>query len=94
MIKLMDSSIRDGGNVNDWKFGKRVIDGIIKNLVESKIDIIELGYLKDVTYTESKTLYNTVSEAKNNIPTYVGRTEFSLMVQEYKWYWNKLELCD
>lgn len=94
MIKLMDSSIRDGGNVNDWKFGKRVIDGIIKNLVESKIDIIELGYLKDVTYTESKTLYNTVSEAKNNIPTYVGRTEFSLMVQEDKWDWNKLELCE
>lgn len=94
MIKLMDSSIRDGGNVNDWEFGKRVIDGIIKNLVESKIDIIELGYLKDVTYTESKTLYNTISEAKNNIPAYVGRTEFSLMVQEDKWDWKNLELCD
>lgn len=94
MIKLMDSSIRDGGNVNDWNFGKRVINGIIKDLVEAKMDIIELGYLKNVTYSEDKSLYNTVTEAKNNLPENKGRSEFSLMVQEDKWDWDKLERCD
>ena len=93
MIKLMDSSLRDGGNVNNWEFGKKTISGIIKNLIEAKIDIIELGYLRDVQYSENITLYNTVSEAIHNVPLDKGNSEFSLMVQEDKWDWSKLEDC-
>lgn len=93
MIKLIDSSIRDGGNVNNWEFGKRTIKGIIKNLIEARIDIVELGYLRDGEYSDDFTLYNSVSEAKKNIPTDRGRSEFSLMVQEDKWDWSKLEEC-
>lgn len=46
-IKLIDSSLRDGGNVNDWNFGRRVLHGIIENLSGGGIDVIELGYLKN-----------------------------------------------
>lgn len=90
----MDSSVRDGGNVNDWCFGKNVIRGIITNLVKANIDFVELGYLKNCESNVDKTLYNTVSEAKRNIPENVGRSCFSLMTQVDKWDWNKLEPCD
>lgn len=90
----MDSTIRDGGNVNDWNFGKRTIDGIIRNLIDSKIDIVELGYLKNGSFNIEKTLYDKISQAKKNIPNDIGNAEFSLMVQVDKWDWNKLEKCD
>lgn len=93
-IKLIDSSIRDGGNVNDWNFGKRVIQGIVENLRDSQIDVIELGYLRNVVYDENRSLYNSVSDAKKNIPLKAGNEEYSLMIQEDKWDWNNLEPCD
>ena len=94
-VSLMDSSVRDGGNVNDWNFGKGTINGILTNLINSRIEYIELGYLKNCEYDEDKTLYNTVEEAKRNIPNHCSRdTEFSLMVQEDKWNWDNLEKCD
>ena len=46
-VSLMDSSVRDGGNVNDWNFGKGTINGILTNLINSRIEYIELGYLNN-----------------------------------------------
>lgn len=46
-IKLLDCTLRDGGYVNSWKFGKKIIEKVVKNLVESRVEIIELGYLQD-----------------------------------------------
>jgi 4-hydroxy 2-oxovalerate aldolase len=93
-ISVMDSSIRDGGNVNDWKFGKKVIDEVVQNLVYAGVEYVELGYLKNCDYDTDRTLYNTVSDAKQKLPKDRGKTEFSLMVQEDKWNWDNLEPCD
>lgn len=93
-IRLMDSTIRDGGNINNWMFGKRAINGIIHNLVESGMDIVEIGYLKNGSFNADCTLYDEINEAKRNIPNNSKDTEFSLMVQVDKWNWNKLEKCD
>lgn len=93
-IKLMDSSLRDGGNVNDWNFGGRVIEGIIRDLNSSRIDIIELGYLRDVIYDQNRSLYNTIEEAKVNVLPTENNVEYSLMVQEDKWNWDNLVPCD
>lgn len=90
-IRLMDSSVRDGGNVNDWNFGKRVIEGILGNLALAGVDVIELGYLKDVDFNADRTLYNSVQEAMQNLPEKSNENQkFSLMVQVDKWDWNKL----
>ena len=94
-IRLMDSSVRDGGNVNDWCFGKRVIDGILNNLACAGIDVIELGYLKNIDFNIDRTLYNTVEESVQNTPKRMRNGQkFSLMVQVDKWDWDKLTACD
>lgn len=93
-IRLMDSSVRDGGNVNNWNFGKRALKGIIGNLQASGVDIIELGYLRNTDFDENRSLYNTIEEAKKNIPDTIRKEEYSLMIQEDKWDWNKLVPCD
>lgn len=46
-IKLLDCTLRDGGYVNDWKFGQDNILSIFERLVDSNVDIIEVGFLDE-----------------------------------------------
>lgn len=46
-ISMLDCTLRDGGYVNEWKFGRRNIETIIENLTEAGMDIVECGYLCD-----------------------------------------------
>lgn len=46
-ISLLDCTLRDGGYVNDWKFGRDNLISIFERLVDSNIDIIEIGFLDD-----------------------------------------------
>ena len=45
MVKILDCTLRDGGYVNDWQFDRKSWQNIVKALMTSGVDIIELGYL-------------------------------------------------
>lgn len=44
-IRLLDCTLRDGGYVNDWEFGHNNIIAIFERLVDSGVDIIEIGFI-------------------------------------------------
>lgn len=44
-IRLLDCTLRDGGYVNDWKFGHNNAISMLERLVSANIDIIEIGFL-------------------------------------------------
>lgn len=46
-IKILDCTLRDGGYINNWKFGYKNIKQIISNLNDSNVDIIECGFIRD-----------------------------------------------
>ena len=46
-IQLLDCTLRDGGYVNDWRFGYVNIVSMFERLVDAGIDIIEVGFLDD-----------------------------------------------
>lgn len=46
-IDLLDCTLRDGGYVNDWRFGRTNIVSIFERLVDANVDIIEVGFLDD-----------------------------------------------
>jgi len=46
-ISLLDCTLRDGGYVNDWKFGHDNLVSIFERLVDSNVDIIEVGFLDE-----------------------------------------------
>ncbi len=46
-IKLLDCTLRDGGYINDWKFGHDNLVSIFERLVEANVDIIEIGFLDE-----------------------------------------------
>ena len=44
---LLDCTLRDGGYVNDWKFGHDNLVSIFERLVDANLDIIEIGFLDE-----------------------------------------------
>lgn len=46
-IMLLDCTLRDGGYINDWKFGHDNLVSIFERLVDANLDIIEIGFLDE-----------------------------------------------
>lgn len=46
-IQLLDCTLRDGGYVNDWKFGCNNLCSVFERLVDSAVDIVEIGFLDE-----------------------------------------------
>lgn len=67
MIKLLDCTLRDGGYINDWNFGKDTIYESIKNLENSNVDILEIGFLKDEPYDNNRTVFNNMEQISSII---------------------------
>ena len=61
-IKLLDCTLRDGGYLNDWNFGRDNITTIFERLVSAKIDIIELGFIDDRRkYDQNRSIFPDTS---------------------------------
>ena len=60
MIRVLDCTLRDGGYVNDWVFGRTHIERMIGNLERASIDIIECGFLENVDYNPSSSVFPSV----------------------------------
>lgn len=46
-VRLLDCTLRDGGYLNDWKFGHDNLVSVFERLVDSRVDIIEIGFLDE-----------------------------------------------
>lgn len=91
-VKLLDCTLRDGGHLNQSRFGEDVIRGVIQGLVESKVDVIELGFLSTKEYDPDYSLFRNIADAKKVIPAESGDVEYSLMA--YRFDVSDLEECD
>ena len=67
--KILDCTLRDGGYVNEFRFGKSVISKIIAQLTDANIDIIECGFLEDCVYDENSSIFNRVEQISPFIPS-------------------------
>lgn len=61
-ILLLDCTLRDGGYINHWHFGREIIPQICAKLAAAKIDIIEMGFLINQPHTEDDSLYANCEE--------------------------------
>ncbi len=46
-INLLDCTFRDGGYINDWKFGRDTIINVFERQVSSGVEFIEVGFIDD-----------------------------------------------
>lgn len=80
-ISILDCTLRDGGYVNDFAFGKKSIDSIIEELAESSVDIIECGFLKSKCKDENKTLFSSVQAVQKHIKSKNSNVMYVAMIQ-------------
>lgn len=83
-MKILDCTLRDGGYNNQWIFGRDNIVYIIKNLLYSKVDIIELGYFdRSIEFNPDKTIFDSHSQLKVYEDGF-HNARFALMVDHRK----------
>ena len=80
-IKILDCTLRDGGYINNWKFGQNSIKDIIKNLENANVDIIETGFLRPGNYEIDSSVFNTVEQIKNQIEPKNSKTLYAAMIE-------------
>lgn len=79
-IKLLDCTLRDGGYVNQWKFGEKIICQIISKLDKAGVEVIECGYLNEnVLADKDSTIYNSADTVIDFCNKYPNR-EFACMI--------------
>ena len=86
-IDLMDSTLRDGGYINDWNFGRDAIQGIRVKLAKAGLKYIEIGFIKGNipgnVFSEDRTMYPDIRciadviAPKEPDVTYVGMLDMS-----------------
>jgi len=80
-VKLLDCTLRDGGYINNWKFGEAIIKDVVTKTVEAGIDIVEIGFLRDEPYDPDRAIFNTNAQIKAVIGRKWPHTMYSAMVE-------------
>lgn len=90
-LKLLDCTLRDGGYVNDWKFGFNSARDIINQLTRANIDVIEVGFLRDIEkYDCDSTVCSHIEELNRLLPENPGNTIYSAMAMRSNYDIDKL----
>lgn len=66
-VYVLDCTLRDGGRVIDCAFPDQETKEITRRLADAKIDIIEVGFLRDhrnITYNGNSTFFTNVEQIK------------------------------
>lgn len=64
-VKLLDCTLRDGGFLNDWNFGRDSIFYIYQKLCGAGLDIVEIGYLRDnAVFNPDRTVFPDTGSIK------------------------------
>lgn len=90
-LKLLDCTLRDGGYVNDWNWGFKCAKAIIQSLTKASVDVVEVGFLRNVDgYNSDITVCNTIEELNKLLPENHGNTMYSAMAMRSNYDINKL----
>lgn len=61
-IQVLDCTLRDGGYINDWRFGDRNAQDIVRLVAASGVDYTELAFIKLCEYEKNKMEFSDMSQ--------------------------------
>ncbi len=64
-VNILDCTLRDGGYVNDFTFGKDVISGFLNKINKTNVECVEVGFLKGDKVNEDRTFFPTMESVKD-----------------------------
>ncbi|MDO4189774.1 MAG: hypothetical protein Q4D29_12395 [Lachnospiraceae bacterium] len=85
-IEILDCTLRDGGHVNNSKFGYNTIVDIVSGLSRANVNYVEMGFLINGTFTKDHSSCNDVDEMSSRILAENEReTKYTAMIRP-DWY--------
>ena len=80
MIKILDCTLRDGGYINNWNFGRENAQNIISMLQKALIDYIEIGFITTEPSTNNQTLFDSFEKIKDFLPQKCDKSKLCAMI--------------
>ena len=88
-IKILDCTLRDGGYVNEWNFGKECILQTFNALNNANADYIECGFLQHGEFLNDKTLFGSFEHFSGTFNK-KSRAKLALMLKYNHFEQNKI----
>lgn len=83
VTQLLDCTLRDGGYINQWNFGKKVILSIFEHLQNANIEIIEVGFLNDKTQFSTKKTINPKTKNFDSIFSEIDKKSMTVAMVNF-----------
>jgi 3-deoxy-D-manno-octulosonate cytidylyltransferase len=90
-IKVLDCTLRDGGYINDWDFKDSQIAKILSSLKNSRIDVVECGYLNDkISNSKDTTLFSSTKDVDKFLDIFEDDVQKVVMINHGDYHIKKL----
>ena len=66
-VYLLDCTLRDGGYINDWRFGQDAIRGFCQKIARTGIEMFEVGFLKGDGYDPDRSVFPDIASFREVI---------------------------
>lgn len=80
-IKLLDCTLRDGGYINNWNFGEKSIANTVEALEKSRIDFLEIGFLREEPTNTDRTVFRSIEDMEKIIPDKKENITYAAMAE-------------
>lgn len=93
-VRVLDCTLRDGGYINNWKFGKQTIRSVVKSLAEAKIDIIECGFIRNAIPSDELSVFNSMDQISKAIAPKFEKVLYAAMIEHHNKVYHKIPVYD
>lgn len=93
-IQLLDCTLRDGAYIVNSKFGTATVKGIIENLDNALVDIIECGWLKNDEHELGTSFFHKPYDLEKYITKKNNNITYVLMIDWDRYDLEYLPYCD
>ena len=92
-IQILDCTLRDRGYINNWRFGKQVIEDTIHSLIDAHIDIVECGFIRNVSYDPDSSVYPSMQKLAEAIEPKQNNTLYAVMIEQHNYVAELISPC-
>ena len=80
-IYLLDCTLRDGGYVNNWAFGRDAIQCVKAGLEQAGADIIELGFIRNEAANPDRSVFSDGADIRRRFHGTNRKAVYSAMIE-------------
>ena len=96
-VRILDCTLRDGGRIFNCAFPDHEIEELISRLAKAKIDIIEVGFLRDekvIEYKGNSTFFTSIEQIVPLLDRTSKNAMYTVFIDYGMYDFNNLKPCD